>query len=327
MKTQIFIEGLYKRVSASQRDFVTAQSNQATIRRPRKSLAAVTFGLLLSVPGRTQAQFRFTTIDVPGAIGTEVNGNSPFAIAGQVQDADGNPLHGFVLKNGSFTTIDVPNALEPGVSATEVDGINAPGQLVGTYFVGSTNHAFFENNGNFIKLDPANVKSQGGGINAKGQVSGTYRDNTQYRHGFIWRNGNFTTFNVPGDATPLGTVAFGINDIGEVVGDYVDASHGIRHGFLRSSDGLNFTTLDVPNAVLTVAEGINNRGTIVGVYLNDFVNFIRHGFVLNNGVFMKVDVPDAQQTEINSINAIGEIGGYYIDSTGVVHGFIGVPAQ
>ena len=111
------------------------------------------------------------------------------------------------------------------------------------------------------------------------------------------------------------------------MGDYVDASLGIRHGFLRSSDGLNFTTLDVPGAVLTVAEGINNPGTIVGVYLNDIVNFIRHGFVLNNGVFMKVDVPDAQQTEINSINAIGEIGGYYIDSTGVVHGFIGVPAR
>jgi uncharacterized membrane protein len=284
--------------------------------------------MLLSVPGLTQAQFRFTTIDVPGEMGTEVNGNSPLAIAGQYGfQPNGNPLHGFVLKNGSFTTIDVPIALDPeSVLATEVDGINAPGQLVGTYFVGSTTHAFFENNGNFIKLDPINVRSQGGGINAKGQVSGTYRDKSQYRHGFIWFNGNFTTFNVPGDATPLGTVAFGINDIGDVVGDYVAKSDGNRHGFLRSSNGVDFTTLDVPHAVLTVAEGINNSGTIVGVYLD--ANFNRRGFVLNNGVFMfPVDVPDAQQTEINSINAIGEIGGYYIDSKGVTHGFIGVPAR
>jgi hypothetical protein len=51
-----------KRVSASQRDFVTAQSNQETIRKPWKSLAAVAFGLLLSVPGLAQAQYSFITI-------------------------------------------------------------------------------------------------------------------------------------------------------------------------------------------------------------------------------------------------------------------------
>jgi len=199
-----------------------SKHREATICKPWKSLAAVTFCLLLSVPGLTQAQFRFTTIDVPSEMGTEVNGNSPHAIAGQYGfQPNGNPLHGFVLKNGSFTTIDVPIALDPGVFATQVDGINAPGQLVGTYFVGSTNHGFFENNGNFIKLDPANIRSQGGGINAKGQVSGTYRTpvvlpdgSDQKRHGFIWSNGTFTTFNVPGDHPVFGTVAFGINDIG-----------------------------------------------------------------------------------------------------------------
>jgi hypothetical protein len=79
-----------KRVSASQRDFVTAQSNQATIRKPWKSLAAVAFGLLLSVPGLTQAQYRFSTIDVPGATATAANGNSTNEIAGQFNDAGGN---------------------------------------------------------------------------------------------------------------------------------------------------------------------------------------------------------------------------------------------
>lgn len=53
--------------------------------------------------------------------------------------------------------------------------------------------------------------------------------------------------------------------------------------------------------------------------------------MLNNSVFTTVDVPDpsgnAQQTEINSINAKGEIVGYYIDSLGVFHGFLGVPVR
>src|SRR5206468_5258474 len=128
-----------KRVSASQRGFVTAQSNQATIRKPWKSLAAVAFGLLLSVPGLTQAQYRFSTIDVPAASRTAANGNSTHEIVGDFDDADGN-THGFVLNKGVFTTIDLPSAV-----ATFINGINAPERLAGTYIDdGGTSHAFFE---------------------------------------------------------------------------------------------------------------------------------------------------------------------------------------
>jgi probable HAF family extracellular repeat protein len=312
-----------KRVGANQRNVVTAQNNQATIRKPWKSLVAVAFGLLLSVPGLTQAQYSFTTIDVPNSTATAVNGNSPNAIAGQFDDSDGN-THGFVLNNGSFATIDVP-----GAGLTIINGINAPGQLVGTYVAGGMVHSFFDNNGSFITLDPPGAaRTQGGSINAKGQVVGTYRDRTQARHGFFWRNGTFTTFNVPGNDPVLGTVAMGINDVGAVVGNYVDAKDGKRKGFLRTSNG-SFATIDVPGAAITIGEGINNPGTIVGVYVTNGNNL--HGFVLNNGAFMTVDVPDqsgnAQQTEINSINAKGEIVGYYLDSSGVQHGFLGVPAR
>jgi probable HAF family extracellular repeat protein len=332
-----------KGVSASQRDLVTAPSNQATICKPWKSLAAVAFGLLLSVPGLTQAQhYNFITSDVPNATATAVNGNSPNAIAGEYDDAQG--AHGFVLNNnGAFTKIDAPPALAPGVVPGVVgsflNGINASGRLVGTYVVfdgntkTATPHAFFYNNGNFLTLDPFNVRSQGGSINAQGQVVGTYRDVNQKRHGFIWRNGAFTTFNVPNDDSVLGTVAFGINDTGAVVGDYVvngdvdtDGNANHRHGFLRSSSGV-FTTFDVPvpGADITIGEGINNAGAIVGVYVD---NSGLHGFVLNNGVFTyPVDVPNSSGTEINSINANRQIVGFYFDSDGVQHGFVGVPVH
>jgi len=286
-----------KRVSASQRNFVSAQSNRAIIHKPLKSLAAVAFGLLLSVSGLTQAQvstadvkralqYRFIPIDVPGATRTSANGNSTHEIAGEFDDASGK-THGFVLNQGVFTTIDAPGAV-----TIFINGINAPGQLAGTYIVvGGTFHAFFENNGFFTTLDPpGSIRTVGGFINAQGQVVGTYRDASQTRHGFIWRNGAFTTFNVPGDDPVLGTVALGINDIGEVVGDYVTKSDGHRHGFLRSSKG-GFTTFDVPGADITVGEGINNAGTIVGFYL---LNGFTHGFVSKNGIFMTIDVPDSK---------------------------------
>jgi hypothetical protein len=149
-----------KRVSASQRDVVTAQSNQATIRKPWKSLAAVAFGLLLSVPGLTQAQYRFTPINVPGATATSANGNSTHEIAGGFDDAGGN-THGFVLNKGVLTTIDVP---VPGATTTFLNGINAAGQLAGTYIDGAgTVHAFFKNNGYFTTLDPpGSIRTQGG---------------------------------------------------------------------------------------------------------------------------------------------------------------------
>ena len=143
-----------KRVSASQRDFVTAQSNQPAIRgKPWKSLAAVAFGLLLSVPGLAQAQYNFSPIDVKidgvTATRTAANGNSTNKIVGEFDDAGGN-THGFVFDNGVFTQIDVP-----GAGFTIVSGVNALGQLAG-YYQDSTEtlHAFFGNEGGFTTLDP-----------------------------------------------------------------------------------------------------------------------------------------------------------------------------
>ena len=148
---------------------------------------------------------------------------------------------------------------------------------------------------------------------------GTYtkdEDHKDRRHGFIWSNGTFTTFSVPGDGPGFGTRAFGINDFGEVVGDYGTGQVPF-HGFLRSSTG-DFTTFDVPGVVQTTGEGINNAGTIVGFYIE--VQGPPHGFVLKNGVFMTVDVPNSSNTAINSINANGQIVGSYDDSNGT-HGF------
>ena len=98
----------------------------------------------------------------------------------------------------------------PDAKSTSLNGINASGQLVGTYTdAAGTDHAFFKNNGSPpIPLDPGGtVRSQGGFINSQGQVVGEYR--TDKARGFIWRNGTFTTLNLnfPNDLPTVAATA------------------------------------------------------------------------------------------------------------------------
>jgi hypothetical protein len=260
-------------------------AQQSAMTKIQKKLVALALGLLVGVPGlaRADVNFNFTTIDVPGSTRTVANANSTHEIAGEFDDA-GGITHGFVLRGGVggvYTTIDKK---QPDASSTTVNGINAPGQLAGTYMDDKRLHAYFWSKAVFTTLDPpGSTRSIGGFLNAQGQVVGTYRDtkdqaHVDRRHGFIWRKGVFTTFNVPDDHPVLGTVAFGINDPGQIVGDYVDTS-GNRHGFLLS-EGV-YTTLDPPGSTFTVAQGINNAGVIVGLYFDGAGN--KHGFVLRGG--------------------------------------------
>ena len=270
-------------------------------------------GLLLS-----QAQeYSFDTINVPGATRTSATGNSPTAIAGELDDANGD-THGFILRNGVVTTIDVP-----GAASTGLNGINASGTFTGTYFDTNANRsfAFVSRDGVLTKLDPPGaIHSQGGFLNSQGEVVGGHRNSSGRRLAFLWRNGVFTTID-PSPGSAIGPVAFGINDRGQIVGTYVDTDDD-RHGFLLSNG--TYTRLDVPGAAFTVAQGINNAGQIVGLYLaaDDTI----HGFVLSGGVYTTIDIPGATNTSIYSINAKGEIVGEFDDANGT-HGFLGTPAH
>ena len=285
----------------------------------RRMLVAVAAGLVLAAPKLAKAEYKFTTIDMPGGIGTIANANSQYKIAGEFDDVDGS-THGFVLSCRGFTQIDVPHAVY-----TSVNGINDNGQLAGTYQDATRLHAYFWDWDKrvFIKLDPrGSTESQGGFINARGEVVGGYRDEKGIRHAFIWRKGVFTTIDPPNGHPTLGPIAFGINDVGQVVGTYVDKESN-RHGFLRNKG--NYTRLDVPGAVLTVAEGINNAGQIVGLYVD--ANGNEHGFVLNKGVYTTIDIPHSTATAVYSINARGEIVGEYVDADDVTHGYVGKPSR
>ncbi len=292
----------------------------------KTTLSVFALGFMLGIPNLTYADFKFTAIDVPGSALTEANGNSAKQIVGSYDDADGN-THGFILnKKDVFKKVDAPNSI-----LTLLNEVNEEGQIVGTYADSTRLHGFFldKGKGKIITLDPpGSIRSQGGGINEKGKIVGAYRTSDQRRHGYLWRNGVFTSFNVPNDHPVLGTVPLGINDRSEIVGNYVAGSGGIlgpndgRHGFLLSKDV--YTQLDYPGAAFTVAQGINNEGEIVGQYFND--DDSGHGFFRSKkGIYTSIDITDATFTAAYSINDKGEIVGSFDDIDGNTHGYVGTP--
>jgi len=94
--------------------------------------------LFVAGPGQAQADYIFTTIDVPGSAQTVASGIND---AGQIVGYYNG--HGFLLSNGSYTTLDAT-----GSSVTQALGINNAGQIVGSYGDASGTHGLLLSGGN-----------------------------------------------------------------------------------------------------------------------------------------------------------------------------------
>jgi uncharacterized membrane protein len=206
-------------------------------------------GFLLSAAGT------FTSLDVPGATATSAFGINPrgdivggYCSPGPCPAAVQTGLnHGFLLRDGTYSSIDFPGAL-----LTQAWKINAAGEVAGRYKSPDGRwHAFLMSDGAFTSIDvPGAIQTVSFppqvGMNAAGDVVGSYcaaepcpllvTDNFVSVHGFLrsWEDrdnaGQVTTIDFPGAS---GGGAFGINTRGDIVGAYFDASHR-THGFLRS---------------------------------------------------------------------------------------------
>jgi probable HAF family extracellular repeat protein len=109
--------------------------------------------------------------------------------------ADAGNSHGFLLDQGSYTTLNVP-----GSRYTVAHGINDSGQIVGYYWDGNIEHGFLFDRGNYTTLAvPGARYTWATGINASGQIVRHYWDgNGTKNHGFVPDQGNYTTLDVPG---------------------------------------------------------------------------------------------------------------------------------
>jgi uncharacterized membrane protein len=154
----------------------------------------VAMALSAGVMGLANADYIFTTIDVPGAIG----GTYPTGInnAGQIVGAyllGGDNAGTFLLSGGTYTSLNVP-----GADATGANGINNLGQIVGAYQVGNTLHGYILTGGNYTTIDvPGSSATRLYGINDAGQIIGGYTSGgTNYA--FVMSGGNYTIISVPG---------------------------------------------------------------------------------------------------------------------------------
>ena len=93
-------------------------------------------------------------------------------------------FHGFLLHNGTFTTIDAPGASGLG---SALNGIGPQGDLLGGYQdSGGTFHGFLLGKSGFMTIDvPGALGTSPLGISPSGVIAGSYIDAGGNDHGFV----------------------------------------------------------------------------------------------------------------------------------------------
>jgi len=275
-----------------------------------------------------RAQYRFISIEIPGATGNSLFGPGTFAwgidndrvVSGFYSDAS-NASHGFVWRNGTVHTLDDP--VSPNTSLWSVSN---RGVAAAYYWDQTATHAatysFASGAWTMLPDIPGISSNQAYGINKFGVVVGEARVNDASNpSAWIWDPSaqSYSYFSVPG-ASQDNTYPDAINDKGQIVGTF-DDTNGVSHGFVK--DGDTYTTIDVPGATGTNAWGINNSGAVVGPWFN--LSRWAEGYVrTSDGAFKVVDVPGALETLIAGINDLGDICGFWADpKTGLWTAFVG----
>ncbi len=231
----------------------------------------------------------FSTIDFPGATFTVAAAiNDEGDITGwYILPSAPTVRHGFLLKEGEFTSFDPPSSI-----FTNATGLSEAGDIVGRYCAANpcgspgtgAYGGFLMTNGAFRTINvPGAIETDAFKVNALGHIAGGFLTPEYAEQLFLWSNGAFTTFALPG-GPPVSLDNGGINNLGDIVGTYCDTARPClitlagTHGFLMRAGA--FTTIDIPGAKATNATGINARGDIVGSY-SDGSKF--HGFLLSRG--------------------------------------------
>jgi probable HAF family extracellular repeat protein len=224
-----------------------------------------------------------------------------------------------------YTILDDPKA----TSGTQAFGINALGQVVGSYSdgTGGGTHGFLYNGGTYTTLDDPDAGSTGvtiaQGINDAGRIVGYTIDQFGSEFGFIKTGANYTQVFSP---APNGThiLLHGISDFNQVVGEYTDKG-GITRAVVELADLFLYVTVDFPGfSTGTILSGINAAGTELVAQFQD--NTGSH-LALYDGpshLYTLFDDPIAANGGIiaNGINDAGQVVGYYFDVSSQAHGFI-----
>ncbi len=157
-------------------------------------------------------------------------------------------------------------------------------------------------------------------ISDQGVMIGTVIKPTGVEQGFFYKprimRFSDTAFSDPNDTGGV-TRGRGINNQRHTCGEYKNGSDGTFHGYIFEHP--DFIPFDVAGAVDTIPLGINNGGNFVGtVVLSDGT---QPAFVNLGGVVSMFALPNATQTFAYQLNRGNQIIGYYVDASGIAHGY------
>jgi len=261
--------------------------------------------LMAAAAANAPLTFKFTTVNVPGAIATVLGGiNKAGVIVGQYEDKQ-EVVHCFMLVGSKVTTINYPKAVSDGCIH-----INSAGAIVGFWksSAGITT-GFLYQNGKFTDIPgPSGAKSSVAyGINDSGQIVGYYTDSSAKIHGFLLKGTTYTILNVPGAAS---TIATGINNAGNIVMYYGMGSHI----WSALYNGKTYKTINVPLAANSLARDINSAGDIVYEILNSSFAH-EEGALFHAGKYYTVEYPGSAATSGFGINDDSVLVGLYQATT------------
>jgi hypothetical protein len=213
-----------------------------------------------SFTGFLFSQGVFTHFRFPGSLTTrpsDINNHS--VIVGSFTFTVDGPLHPFMVRNGVFTEIKLPGF--PKADATAA-GINDLGDITGVIIANDVFQSYLLHQG---KVTLISFPGAAGGtfarsINNAGVIVGFFRtgpESTAHAGGFTWKNGVFTTIEVPGSND---TFPAKINDKGVIVGLDFD-SQDVNRGFALV-DGKFFNL--VPDSDGTDVFALNNFNNVLG---------------------------------------------------------------
>jgi hypothetical protein len=213
-----------------------------------------------------------------------------------------------------FKTIDVPGAV-----ATRAFGINAVGEVVGSYTDATGTHGYLWAHGNvtIIKF-PGAVSTEAWGTNPQGDIVGRYRIAGDPRTlGFLLSDGGFLDISVarPDGSLHLNTLPIKISPSGEIVGCFHDTNFLVdMRGYAQRGDNVSSFGL-LPS---TMHNGVTPDGRVIaGIFFESMT--LVHGYVLNRGAYRQFDAPGATFTEAWDVSPKGTVVGYFNPVTS--HGF------
>jgi probable HAF family extracellular repeat protein len=215
-----------------------------------------------------------------------------------------------------FSTIDFPGAI-----STQASGINAQGEIVGTYTdSGGRVHGFLLSGGHFRSIDfPGAFSTSARGIGPAGDIVGSYllpgESGSVPNHGFLMtRRGGFFKVDVPGH---VNTIAQRILPDGTILGCYHDDDTTMSM-FGMSIAGRRVQATPEP---MSMHNGATPDGrTIVGLY-TDMRDNRGKAYIIRDGVFSPLEVPGAAGTAAWDVSPSGLVVGNYRDAAGRFHGF------